>query len=83
MLLIEKNVDLSELYKRPFPWYILGFTLLGVGLGFFIPILIVNVNRNLQGRFTFLISVVMSVTLGAIGMIIGHSIEQKKKALRG
>lgn len=91
MLMIEKNADLSELYKnkkpgKPFPWYIVGFTLLGIGLGCAIAFLIaylISQQQNLSEEIVGILFLTASILLGATGMIIGHSIEQKKKNLRG
>lgn len=89
-LLIEKNVDLKDIYsreKKAFPWYILGFTVLGTGLGFTIGLLIGIALEKSGGlavrEFSGLMTLALSVVFGAIGMIIGHNIEQKKKKLRG
>jgi len=89
MLMIEKNTDLSQLYKRsekPFPWYILGFTMLGIGLGCAIAFLIaflMSQDYGMDEEIAVILFTTASVILGATGMLLGHSIEQKKKILRG
>jgi len=87
--MIEKNTDLSQLYKRsekPFPWYILGFTMLGIGLGCAIAFLIaflMSQDYGMDEEIAVILFTTASVILGATGMLLGHSIEQKKKILRG
>ncbi|MFO7657990.1 MAG: hypothetical protein R6W78_13085 [Bacteroidales bacterium] len=94
ILLIEKNVDLSEIYKGGgrrekfewhFPWYIIGYTLLGIGLGFiaFSIAFLISQKQELHEEIAISILVSASIFFGALGIIIGHSIEQKKKNLRG
>ena len=81
MLLIEKNVDIAEVYKKKdtrFPWFITGFSLMGLALGFMIgliSLLITSMNEN--GGIILAIS--FSVFCGAIGVIIGNIVEKKKK----
>lgn len=89
ILLIEKNVDVSEIYKkseRHFPWYMIGYTLLGIGLGFVVALLIayfISQSQSIEEEIVALIFISASILFGAIGMIIGHSLEQKMKVLRG
>ena len=89
LLLIEKNVDISEIYKKSekrFPWYLIGFTLLGFGLGCVIASIIAySLSQKQRIHDEIVASVFISSLLlfGALGIIIGHSFEQKKKALRG
>ena len=80
MKLIEKNEDLSEIYKkntnhRDFPWYIVGFTLLGIGIagvGFtLMDSFLDNDEPIMLFAFVFI--------FGALGLIIGRSFEKKKK----
>lgn len=89
MLLIEKGVDVSEIYKkreRKFSWFILGYTILGVGIGAVIGlsvlfVLLTNVDdfRTMGGEVAFLFVFVASLLFGAIGVIKGHTLEQKKE----
>ena len=90
ILLIEKNVDLSEIYKkreRHFSWYLLGYTILGLAFGLFVALLISYrmsiIQPRLDEEIVALICVCLSILFGAVGIILGHSIEQKKKKERG
>ena len=89
MALIEKSIDLSEIYKKPkksFPWFMIGFTLLGIGIGFVIAFsvgFILIETQDMDDDFLAPIFISASILFGAIGIIVGHSIEQKKKNLRG
>ena len=85
-LLIEKDVDLSAFYKvseRRFPWYIVGFTLLGAGLGFIIALSAAFIISQRESITPEPLILATTIFFGALGIIIGHSIEQKKKTLRG
>ncbi len=89
ILLIEKNVDLSDFYKKPehrFPWYILGFTLLGAALGFIISLslaFIIAQRESIGSDIVTPMILAATILFGALGIIIGRSIEQKKSTLRG
>ncbi len=79
MKLIEKNVDLSEFYRKKtnqqhFPWYILGFTLLGIGIG---GVGYFSV-RFLLDADTPLVFFAFVFIFGALGILIGRSFEKKK-----
>lgn len=64
-LLIEKGVDLTKIEKRKFPGFLIGFTVLGIGIGFFLGFLI---------RFPI---ETMAIILGGIGLIVGHILDKK------
>lgn len=90
VLLIERNVDLSEIYKKPerhFPWFMVGYTLFGIGLGavisFAILYYMISQSQKVHEQIIVMVFLSASVLFGALGIIIGHSIEQKKKKLRG
>ncbi|MBE9467087.1 MAG: hypothetical protein IMY72_02055 [Bacteroidetes bacterium] len=82
MLLIEKNIDISEIYKKKkskFPWYILGFTLLGVSIGTIASILIFMFSLNIQDEAAVTLLTLASILFtGAIGIIVGNIIEKKR-----
>lgn len=83
LLLIEKNVDVTELYKRKrkFPWHILSFTLLGIALGVFVGIIIFIevLGGDGDNPTTSLLILSMTLFFSALGIIIGNTIENKKK----
>lgn len=86
MSLIEKEVDISEIYKkreRRFPWFMVGFLLLGIGLGllttFITSLIFVNSGMNMQvdEEILVLLGFAATIIFGALGVIIGHSFERK------
>jgi len=83
LLLIEKNIDLVELYKKrkkTFPWVILGSSVLGLSIGTFVSILIFVVALSMQNEPGVVVLIFASISLsGAIGILIGNYIENKKK----
>ena len=66
-LLIEKGVDLTKIEKRKFPGFLIGFTLLGIGIGFFL---------GLSNLPIFPIEAT-TVIFGGIGLIVGHILDKK------
>ena len=86
MLLIEKGTDISEVYKKRevhFPWFILGYTILGCSLGFALGLAIFLYLKQMQANFHNDILPFLSLPLmflfGAIGLIVGNNIERKKR----
>ena len=82
-LLIEKDIDLSLIYKKReinIPWYIIGFALFGIGLGFIFTLLI---TLKLTGANPTPFLITGGLLFGSIGILVGHRFEQKKKKLRG
>lgn len=79
-MLIEKNVDISEFYKkkesRKTPWYIIGFVFLGISLGFIFT-LIITFQFPKSDPTIFLIS--GGLFFGSIGILVGYKLEQKEK----
>ena len=78
MALIEKNIDLSEIFKvrkvqTRFPWLKLGMLLAGVGIGFcmnlFLPTSGDEREMTIFGSILF---------FGGLGLIIAHFIEKSK-----
>ncbi len=92
-MLIEKDVDIADFYKktdkqqkshRGFPWYLVGFTLFGIGLGIGLSqIFVFIVSHRLEFYSPGPIIVSLTMIFGALGIILGHSFERKKAKLRG
>ena len=80
VLLIEKGIDVSEIYKKKkFPWFILGFTLLGVSIGVLVSILVFVYSLDMREDSEVSILILASVLLlGAIGVIVGNIVERKR-----
>lgn len=90
MALIEKGVDVSEIFKQrdlkfKFPWLKVGMLLLGVGFGVLVSVLVFGlVPSNFFKSNTepfFLISSVL--IFGAIGIIIGDCLERRRDKKNG
>lgn len=84
MLLIEKNADIAEIYKRParsfhFPWFILGFALLGIGVGLLSGTVVCLVAKIHEQAIVASIIFSTSLLNGALGIIIGANVEKKRK----
>jgi hypothetical protein len=80
MKLIENNADLAELYSKPrgskeTPWYMIGLTVLGIGIGVAIAFGVASIT-NLNGGPILFASVCI---FAALGLILGHGIEKKVK----
>ena len=86
MSLIDKGVDVSEIFKkryRPFPWFMIGFFILGLGFGLLVSsityFIIDDRIPKLDGRILPLLVLGTLLLFGALGIILGHHLEQKKK----
>jgi len=83
VLLIEKDVNIAELFKRKkrFPWHILSYTLLGIAVGVFVGIVFFIEILGKDGESETVTLLILSITLffSALGIIIGNTIENKKK----
>ncbi len=92
-MLIEKNVDIADFYKQAyqksqirkgFPWYMIGFTLLGFGIGIgAAQILVLIIDSNFVYRHSAPLFGSLTMIFGALGIILGHNFERKKSELRG
>jgi amino acid transporter len=86
MLLIEKGTDISEVYKKRethFPWFTLGYTILGCALGFALGLIGLlyfrSVGLNPGNDILPMLAFSFMFLFGAIGLIVGSSIEKKKR----
>jgi len=82
MALIEKNADVSDIFKVRkfqfrFPWFKLGMMFIGIGIGFCITILITTMVHELKslGDEIFIGSMLF---FGGLGLVIAHFIEKPK-----
>jgi len=81
-LLIEKGVDLKDLYKQSnkrFPWYVLGFSIIGCALGVFMGVFLFDYIYSISSDYLALFITMSALLLGAIGVIIGKNVEEKKQ----
>lgn len=78
MKLAEKDENLAQLMmRRTFPWYIIGFSVLGIGVGLVLGFYLgyVNNDDDLMGILMFS----LSILFGATGIIIGQTVEKKSR----
>ena len=81
MLMIEKNANAAEIFKRReirFPWFITGFTLLGIGFGFALGLLIMQ-GFGIDVPMGPMMTIAFAVLFGGAGMILGSLLEKKQK----
>ncbi len=82
MILIEKNTDLLEVYKKKnvkTPWHIIGFTCVGVGIGLAFSLIFVINESLFAGGVS---AVALSLLFGGIGVLRGFK-KQNKERLNG
>lgn len=83
MSLIEKGVDVSEIFKKRdrvlIPWYMIGFLLLGIGFGTIVAIIGYNLCEDIINSYEQIMVIGCMLIFGALGIILGHHLEQKKK----
>lgn len=73
-LLIEKNIDVSEIIKkRKFPGFLIGLTLLGIAIGG-----IVSVVVTMQAGLPLIFLIPIILLFGAIGVILGHILDKRR-----
>ena len=84
MALIEKNVNLSDIFavrknQFRFPWLKLGMLITGVGFGFSITVLIIFINElDFSSDSTGMLVASMMIFFGGVGMITGHYLDKPK-----
>lgn len=81
MILIEKDSDLLESSTKKnvkIPWYIIGYTSAGIGIGLFFSVPLV-INEPDAGTVS---SVALALLFGGIGVLLGNK-KQKKETLNG
>lgn len=81
-LLIEKGIDIRELYKpsnNRFPWYVLGYAVIGCALGIFLGVFLFDYVCHISSDYLALLITMSAFLLGAIGIIVGKRVEDKKQ----
>lgn len=83
MALIEKNADVSEIFKVRefrfrFPWLKLGMIIIGIGVGFSATILLTTTIDDLKslGDET---AAALILLFGGVGAVIAHYIDKPKE----
>ena len=83
MALIEKNADVTEIYKTrgthfKFPWLKFGTLVTGVGLGFCIALFVgMNTNFN-DGDLKGIMIFGFMLLFGGLGAVVGHFLDKPK-----
>lgn len=84
MALIEKNADVSEIFKKReirfyFPWLKLGMIIMGMGFGFCLALFLCPSSeiRVLQGEKEMM-TVGSMLFFGGLGLVIAYFIEKPK-----
>lgn len=78
MAFAEKNENFLELtHRKPTPWYVIGFSGLGIGIGIVTGFYIGYILQDDDAMGILMFS--LPVPLGAIGIIIGYAVEKKFK----
>ena len=92
MALIEKGVDVSEVYKRreisfKFPWLRLGMLIIGIGSGIFIAYMYtVLVSQRFTGQNHAYEDIIMAwaiLIFGGLGIIVGNILEKSGNRKNG
>jgi hypothetical protein len=85
MALIEKNADVSEIFKVRkfqfrFPWLKLGMIFLSVGFGLIAVVILANQPeiQNLPQDLLEMLAMGTILIFGGIGLVIGYFIEKPK-----
>lgn len=93
MALIEKGVDVSEIFKSrdfsfKFPWLRLGILILGIGLGTCFAFLVLIkgpldfTNHNFNGAEGFILTFSLLI-FGGLAIILGHILERSGNKKNG
>lgn len=92
MALIEKGIDVSEIFKTrefsfKFPWLRLGILAIGIGFGIFVAYLvIVLVPPGFAGNNQQFIGLILMFSLlifGGFGIILGNFLEKSRNKKNG
>jgi hypothetical protein len=83
MALIEKNADVSEIFKTRefrfrFPWLKLGMLIAGVGFGFGLGILLTLIPTIEHGGLREGLLIGFMLFFGGLGLVIAHFVENRK-----
>lgn len=84
MALIERNADVSEIFKKrefnfKFPWLKFGMIVLGMGVGIFVPV--IYYSTGLETRVPEgMLAIGGMMFFGGLGLVIAYLIEKRKES---
>ena len=83
MALIEKNADITEIYKKKeyrfyFPWLKLGMIITGIGFGLLVAIFLIPFMRSQYNTPEEIIISALMLLFGGGSLIISYFIERPK-----
>jgi len=76
-----KKISISRKYiklTRKFPWFILGFTILGASLGIIACIIILLLTQFDDPTGGILLLLTSALLMGSIGIIVGNIVEKRR-----
>jgi len=82
MALIEKNTDVSEIFKARdfhFPWLKLGMIFAGIGVGIWLSIINLGASQTLSPGTQSLMIFGFMLLFGGLGAILAYYLERNKK----
>lgn len=76
---IEDIPNNSVRIKIRIPWYLIGFSIIGGALGFLVGIILMFMKITSDTQLEGMLTVTISILLGAVGIVVGNYIEKKNK----
>jgi len=76
---IEPVVNNPRRIKIRFPWYLIGFTIIGGALGFLVGIILMFMKLTSDTKLEGMLALTITILFGAIGIVVGNYIEKKNR----
>jgi len=75
----ETDLTKSNRKEKRIPWYIIGFTIIGITIGFIVGLIMMLSELLPSNNIGGTITISISILFGAIGIVIGNYIETKNR----